>query len=317
MQRLAVTSKFFLALTATLLLFVSGVMVPPAGIILLPLVPQPVLAFGIRHGVALSAGLLFLATVLLLIFAGEELAFIYGIFALMAGLLLGLLGRHRSIEFLVAGVAAALFTAAGGLLLYLYGSWTAMMEDFRASLLQNLATAVRMQEKMGFSRDSLALLEERGPHMVEMMLQLLPSLLFISFGLTVLLNIVLLCRRFPERRFAWLSCHDLREWKGPEPMVWGLIACGFALFIPWLDALRLIAINILLVIAACYFAQGLAVVAYLFQKNNVPRFLRGITYTLIVFQQIFTLMVVGVGLFDLWGDFRRLGKNNLNASRAS
>jgi uncharacterized protein YybS (DUF2232 family) len=317
MPRLEVTSKFFLALTATLLLFVSGVMVPPAGIILLPLVPQPVLAFGIRHGLAWSAGLLFLATVLLLIFAGEELAFIYGIFALMAGLLLGLLGRHRSIEFLVAGVAAALFTAAGGLLLYLYGSWTAMMEDFRASLIQNLATAVRMQEKMGFSQDSLALLEERGPHIVEIILQLLPSLLFISFGLTVLVNIVLLCRRFPDRRFAWLSCKDLREWKGPEPMVWGLIACGFALFIPGLEALRLLVINILLVIAACYFAQGLAVVAYLFQKNNVPRFLRGITYTLIVFQQIFTVMVVGVGLFDLWGDFRRLGKNNLNTSRAS
>jgi hypothetical protein len=52
-------------------------------------------------------------------------------------------------------------------------------------------------------------------------------------------------------------------------------------------------------------------------KNNVPRFLRGLTYVLIVFQQIFTLLVVGLGLFDLWGDFRRLGKNKAAPSQTA
>jgi uncharacterized protein YybS (DUF2232 family) len=94
-------------------------------------------------------------------------------------------------------------------------------------------------------------------------------------------------------------------------LVWGLIACGFVLLAPGLEFLNVVALNGLLVIAACYFAQGLAIIAFFFHKNNVPRFLRGITYVLIVFQQIFTLMVVGLGLFDLWGDFRRLKKNNL------
>jgi hypothetical protein len=37
----------------------------------------------------------------------------------------------------------------------------------------------------------------------------------------------------------------------------------------------------------------------------------------IVFQQIFTVVVVGLGLFDLWVDFRRLKKRDLNPSRAS
>jgi len=80
---------------------------------------------------------------------------------------------------------------------------------------------------------------------------------------------------------------------------------------------RLTAMNLLLIVGAFYFAQGLAVIAFFFHKNNVPRFLRGITYILIVFQQIFTLLVVGLGLFDLWGDFRRLGKDNLTPSQAS
>ena len=109
----------------------------------------------------------------------------------------------------------------------------------------------------------------------------------------------------------------LREWKAPERLVWGLILCGFILFIPGFDGLRFVAANLLLVIAAFYFAQGLAIVGYFFHKNNVPRFLRGITYVLIVFQQIFTLLVVGLGLFDLWGNFRRLGKDNLTPSQAA
>jgi uncharacterized protein YybS (DUF2232 family) len=114
-----------------------------------------------------------------------------------------------------------------------------------------------------------------------------------------------------------LAIDTLREWKGPEPMVWGLIACGFALFIPGLEWSKIIAINVLVVIGTCYFAQGLAIVAFFFHKNNVPRFLRGLTYVLIFFQQIFTLLVVGLGLFDLWGDFRKLRKNDLNPSQAS
>jgi uncharacterized protein YybS (DUF2232 family) len=109
----------------------------------------------------------------------------------------------------------------------------------------------------------------------------------------------------------------LREWKAPEPLVWGLIASGFVLFLPGVGLLRVSALNLLLVIGAFYFAQGLAVIAYFFNKNNVPRFLRGLTYVLIIFQQIFTLLVVGLGLFDLWGDFRRLGKDRLTPSQAA
>ena len=161
------------------------------------------------------------------------------------------------------------------------------------------------------------MLKEQAPQIVEMMLRLLPALLLLSFVFVVLINILYLGRRFPERRGEWFSLPFLREWKAPEPLVWGLIACGFVLFVSGGGLLSAVALNLLLVIGACYFAQGLAVIAYFFNKNNVPRFLRGLTYVLIIFQQIFTLLVVGLGLFDLWGDFRRLGKDKLTPSQAA
>jgi uncharacterized protein YybS (DUF2232 family) len=254
---------------------------------------------------------------LLFIFVAEELALIYGLFAVMAGLLLALLGRIRAIEYLVGSIAGVMLSMTAGLAFYFFGSWAAMFEDLRASLTEQLASAVSVQEKMGLPQDSLAMLKEQAPQIIEMILRLLPALLLLSFAFIVLLNILYLGRRFPERRAQWFSLPYLREWKAPEPLVWGLIACGFVLFLPGAGVLSAVALNILLVIGACYFGQGLAVIAYFFNKNNVPRFLRGLTYVLIIFQQIFTLLVVGLGLFDLWGDFRRLGKDRLTPSQAA
>jgi uncharacterized protein YybS (DUF2232 family) len=316
MQRLEVISKFVLALASSVFLFMSGISLPALGVILLPFVAQPVLLFSFKYGIAGGVIVLALAFVLF-VFVAEELALIYGLFAVMAGLLLALLGRIRALEYLVGSIAAVMLAASAGLAFYFFGSWTAMFQDLRASLTQQLASAVSVQEKMGLPQDSLTALKEQGPQIVETMLRLLPALLLLSFAFIVLINILYLLRRFPERRAEWLSLQHLREWKGPEPLVWGLIACGFVLLLPGVGVLNAVALNLLLVIGACYFAQGLAVIAFFFHKNNVPRFLRGLTYVLIIFQQIFTLLVAGLGLFDLWGDFRRLGKDRLTPSQAA
>src|SRR2546430_1376587 len=82
-----------------------------------------------------------------------ELALIYGLFALMTVLLFGLLGRLRSIELLVSGIAGIVFTLTGGLLFYFYGSWPAVVQDVHRSLSQNLTAAMRIHDKMGFPQD--------------------------------------------------------------------------------------------------------------------------------------------------------------------
>jgi uncharacterized protein YybS (DUF2232 family) len=317
MPRFEVISRFFLALAASMFLFIGGISLPPLGVILLPFVAQPILVFSLKYGIGGGLGILCVAIMLLVFFAAEELALIYGIFAILAGLLLALLGRIRTIEYLVAGVAAALLTLTALLSLYFYGSWSAMSQDLHAGLTAQLASALRVQEKLALPQESLEILKGQTPQIVETILRLLPALLFLSFAFVALLNILYLGRRFPERRAQWFSLQYLREWKGPEPLVWGLIACGFALFVPGVAGVRTVAVNLLLVIGACYFAQGLAVIAFFFHKNKVPRFLRGLTYVLIIFQQIFTLLVVALGLFDLWGDFRRLRKDHLTPSQVS
>lgn len=317
MQRLEVITRFILALALSVFLFMSSISLPPIGALLLPFVAQPVLLFGVKYGISRGLGVVLVALLVLAIFGGAELSLLYGVFAVLAAMLLALLGRLRRVEYLVVGAAMAMFAWALGVARYFFGSWAVLAEDFRAGLTQQFATAARMQEQLGFSKESLELVKERMPQLIDMTLQLLPGLLFLTFAIVALINLLSLRRRFPERRSAWFAIENFRDWKAPEPLVWGLIASGFILFVPVADLARVIAMNVLLIVGAFYFAQGLAVIAFFFHKNNVPRFLRGITYILIVFQQIFTLMVIGLGLFDLWGDFRRLGKGNLTPSQAS
>ena len=317
MQRLEIIARFFLATASTVMLFLGGVTVPPFAFALFPLVPQPVLSFGIRYGLMRGMGVVVLALAVLLLWGGEQLGYVYSIFVLLIGLLFLLLGRIRVLETLVLGISAVVFTAFSAVLFFLYGSWRAIYNDVSESLNSSLMSAVEMHEKMGFPQESIAVLKERTPEIAEAILYLLPAAAFVSLGLIVLFNVVLLCRRFPEERPHWVTLVSLREWKAPDFLVWGVIASGFAMFIPGLESIKTLAANLLLVFGACYFFQGLAIIAFYFNKNNVPRFVRGVVYLFIVFQQIFTIIVVGLGLFDLWVDFRRLRKQDLNPSQAS
>jgi uncharacterized protein YybS (DUF2232 family) len=57
-----------------------------------------------------------------------------------------------------------------------------------------------------------------------------------------------------------------------------------------------------------YFFQGIAIVSYYFNKKRFPKILRIFLYTLMALQQLILLAVIGLGFFDLWINFRRLGK---------
>ena len=66
MQRLEIIARFLLATASTLMLFLGGVTVPPLAFALFPLVPQPVLSFGIRYGRTRGFGVAAVALAILL-----------------------------------------------------------------------------------------------------------------------------------------------------------------------------------------------------------------------------------------------------------
>ncbi len=265
--------------------------------------------------------LLLTTTALLYLIGGIETALGFALMALLVIMLSSSFGRNWSIEKVVMGTAAGMLAAIFTVLLLIFGSLSQIREATSNSLYQSLELSLMIYEKAGLSAETIQLARERSPEVIEIILRILPAVVFIGFVAIILINLVLLSYRFPESRTAFYSIVDPKEWKTPEVVIWCFIPASFALFIPdsfvsmaW--ELRTLALNTLLIVALLYFIQGLAVVAYFFHHKKVPLFLRGLGYGVIALEQLATLGVVGLGLFDLWGDFRRLKNRDLNETEA-
>ena len=115
-------------------------------------------------------------------------------------------------------------------------------------------------------------------------------------GLAVILANLLLLQAWTD-----LGRHvNLRLWRTPDALIWALIGAGFAMFVP-AEPIALLARNAFLIILACYFCQGLAIVSYYLERFRLPRGIRIAGYVLIAVQHVVTAMVLALGVFDLVG----------------
>lgn len=307
----------FLALVSSLSLFLAAVLIPIAGTLLLPLVPQPLLRLGVRWGKATTLGATVVLIPLLYGLGGRELVLGYLIVASMGVFLLFSLSPERSLEKIVLAAATGFFVLGSATLLALAGSLAQLQDVIRNTLGQNLHLALKVYDKAGVSPESTEFLRKQWPQLVEFVLQISPALAFSGCAVAVLLNLLLLVRRLPHARGSLLPAGDPKEWKSPELLVWGFIGAGFCALVFEDGWIKMLSLNLFLVSLVFYFFQGLAIIAYYFHHKNVPVFLRGLGYALIFLEQVIMLIVVGLGLFDLWGDFRRLNKKDFHPTHAS
>jgi len=65
-------------------------------------------------------------------------------------------------------------------------------------------------------------------------------------------------------------------------------------------------LNLFVITAVIYGLQGMAVAVYFLDKKSVPVFLWVIVFILIFSQPLLIGLLLGLGLFDTWLDFRKL-----------
>lgn len=116
-------------------------------------------------------------------------------------------------------------------------------------------------------------------------------------GLTVLLNLT-------RRDFYQIPGPAFAEWKAPEQLVWLLIASGFMVAL-LTGGIRTVALNMLVVLLPVYFVQGLAVIDCFFRRKALSPALRVFGYMVVTLVNPLPMFVTGIGVFDLWIDFRK------------
>jgi uncharacterized protein YybS (DUF2232 family) len=132
--------------------------------------------------------------------------------------------------------------------------------------------------------------------------QAYPGIAMTVAGLMTL-GLVFLLSLFARGRYT-VPGRAFPEWKAPEQLVWVLIVAGF--LVVFADGLpATFALNLLVILLPVYFLQGLAVIDCFFRRKAFSPIFRAIGYVLVTLVNPLPLLVTGIGVFDLWADFRK------------
>jgi uncharacterized protein YybS (DUF2232 family) len=274
-------------------------------------VPLPILFY--RSKLGRSSGLLILIAVSLIVtsFVGlNSLGTAAFLFELgLVGLILPeVFEMNLSVEKTVGFTAGGVLTM-GALILALYtlvsttSPW-ALASDY---VEKSVKLALAMYREMDVSEEKIDMLSQSLDGILYVMLRIIPAIMIVATLFVVWSNLLLarLVLRSKE-----LFCPDfgrLNQWKAPEHLVWVAIASGVLLLFGH-PGVKMLGINGLIVMMMIYFFQGIAVVSFYFEKKQFPKVLCVLLYGLIAVQQPLLLVVVAVGFFDIWIDFRRTRK---------
>lgn len=94
-------------------------------------------------------------------------------------------------------------------------------------------------------------------------------------------------------------------WQLPDKLIWGVIAMAILALLP-VYLPKLLAINSLIMLSMVYTFQGLSVVVFFMNKWNVPILLRSLFYVMVILQSFGTIILLFLGIADIWLDFRKL-----------
>lgn len=292
-----------LAATASLGLFLASLQLGPGGAALGLFTPLGPAWATLRYGLPAGGFALLAAAVGVGLVTGSAGPVFYLILQVVPALLLSLMLRRRWDwdRALVAALAVMLLLGGGGLAVHALRSDQTVPALIEQSLRAEVE-AVLQADPQTLSAEQRQEVTQVGEQLVQLGRRCWPGLGVFSCLSLLLLNLWALSRLRPAG-MTWAGSR-FTAWKAPERLVWLLISGGFLAVLPqWWS--RTVGINLLLVMLPVYFLQGLAVVTHLLQRRHVTPLLRALAYGFIFLVNPMPLLVTGVGLFDLWFDFRK------------
>jgi len=291
------------AALVTLLLQLSPGLLGPPGIMLNLLAPLPAALVCMLLGPAVGGAVVLLTTVALASISGAAGGMTYLLQFGLGSLLLPLLLRRswpwdRAVAMTLAVVVGTGAVAIGGYLLSHGDSVTGAVGGYiEAEIRRTLETAA-LPGQTGTEQAEMAALVEQT---AKLFTRIYPGLALAVTGTVQLLTVFLLTA-LARGRYE-VPGPPFTLWKAPEALVWLLIAAGFGSLAS--GPVQTVAWNLLIVVLPVYFLQGLAVISYFFRLRGFSPFMRGMGYLLLTVINPFQLLVAGIGVFDLWVDFRR------------
>lgn len=309
-QRPITVKDLTIGVGATLVFFCLLLVVPMMGVVASVVTPLPTLLgfyrWGRPTGYWIPLGSLGISAALLAL-TGLFQTLVYLSELLLLGLLVAKGMRQQWAVASIVGWAGGTVFVIGGLLFWLAhgGGGAPLFAGLEGEV--RVAMSALLEQYGGADNVQMTALKHSLEAVVPFVVRLLPGLAAGSILLIAWFNLLLashFCRLHRLPLPAWPAWN---QWKSPELLVWPLIAAMFLVLMGH-SIPQLLGFNLLIVLGVIYLLHGLAVVAFYFERWKLPGLVRGLGYGLIFLQQLVSLVVMVLGLFDLWLDFRRLAK---------
>ena len=288
-------------------------LIPIVGPFISLLSPLPFLYFatklGITQGIKLAAITVLLAGVIGNLGGFPQVIFLSIEFSLLGLIISEIFRREYSFGFSI--LWGTILMLIVGLVILIVIGLTRGMGPFELILdyfQSNMRETLTSYEKLGLDPDKTTQFQEYADTFVKVITSIYPALMVIGTGFVVWINILISRPLFRVGKLKYPDFGPMDHWSAPDYLVWGVIGAGFSLFLP-VTGIKLLAINGLMVMLVIYIFHGFSILLFYVNKYRVPTWLRVGIYLLVVFQQIFLVLLALVGLFDQWIRFRRIPKN--------
>jgi uncharacterized protein YybS (DUF2232 family) len=296
---------------AVLAIFSLSVFLPIVGFIFSLFIPLPIIFYRAKLGRPRGASVPLIAIVLMaFVFGGLSIDLLFFAGLMLLGFVMGeMFEKPASVEATI-GATSAIVIGAGlvGLLFYSLASQTSILALVSAYVATNLELSLKLYEGIGIPQESIDMIVNASDRIQYVLVRIMPAIMAASTLFVAWINLIAVRPLMLSRGMVFPDFGRLNHWRAPDPLIWGVIVCGVVMLTP-ATGIRLLGINGLLVLLTVYFIQGIAILSFYFEKKGLPRFVRVVLYTMIAFQQLFLLIVIGIGLFDMWVNFRKIDTN--------
>ncbi len=294
----------------TCFILAVSVFIPILGFPCALFIPLPILFYRLKLG-RQKGGIILMLTFVAMGFILGGISFdllFFGELLLVGFMLSELFEMNLSIEKTI-GFACSASVISGGAFLIIYINFSA--SDLTSLISEyidlNLKLTMTLYKNMGMSDAHVQALANSLDMIKYVLIRIIPALVVVAMLFIAWINVLLAKPLLKRKKLAYPDFGALNTWQAPEYLVWAAIGCALLLFFPD-KGLKMIGVNGILVLMTIYFFQGIAIIAFYFEKKNLPRAFRVFFYTFIAMWHIILLLVIGLGFFDMWFNLRKLKK---------
>lgn len=303
-------------ISITCIIFAVSVYMPIFGFFCSLFIPLPILFYRSKLGRKTGAIIPVAAGVIMMMVLGRfsiDLLFFFELM-LLGFILSELMAIDLSIERTVLFACGSILASAiVGLAFYSRIIQKGLTDVAAEYVTKNLQLTLLLYESMGMSEENIQLIANSLEQIQYVLLSIIPALAIASTLFVAWTSLLISRPLLKSRGLYYPDFGPLNLWKPPEHLVWGVIGCGLVLLIPS-GSVKLIGLNGLIMLMAVYFFTGIAIVSFYFERKRFPRLLRIFLYSLIALQQFVLILVIGLGFFDVWLNFRKIKSPNTQQS---